>query len=117
GGGRVLTKRSTPFLPSLTGAPHMGAGAEDHILAAESDELRESQPRLHHDEEKRAIPAACPCALIGRGKEGLDLGPCEELDLRSMVALCRYREDTLGEGAVDRVVEGDVPEERMDRPQ
>jgi hypothetical protein len=49
--------------------------------------------------------------LIGCCNQGIDLGPCQELDLPSVVTLYRYRQDTLGQGTVDRVMEGDVAEE------
>jgi hypothetical protein len=95
----------------------MGAGAEDNILAAQTDEFRESQPRLHRNEEQRPVPPARPRGLVGHCHEGIDLGPGEELDLPSMVTLYGYCQDALGQGSVERVMEGNVAEERMERRQ
>src|SRR5208283_2070559 len=105
------------FLPPLTRASHVGTGTEDNILAAQTDEFRESQSRLHRNEEQRPVSPARPRRLIGCCHEGIDLGPGEELDLPSMVTLYRYCQDALGQGGVDRVMEGDVAEERMERSQ
>jgi hypothetical protein len=95
----------------------MGANAEDNILAAQPDEFRESQPRLHRNEEQRPVTPSRPRGLIGCCHEGIDLGSGEELDLPSMVTLYRYCQDALGQSAVERVMEGDVAEERMERRQ
>ena len=44
----------------------------------------------------------------------LDLGPRQEMHLTLIVALARYREDSLDNGAVGRLLEGREPEEGAD---
>src|SRR5215207_6039194 len=69
------------------------------------------KPCLGREQQQGVIAASEPCRAIGSGKNRLDLGPRQEMHLTLVVALARYREDSLDEGAVGRLLEGREPEE------
>jgi hypothetical protein len=60
------------------------------------------------------IAASEPCRAIGSGKDRFDLGPRQKMHLTLVVALARYREDSLDQGAVGRLLEGREPKEGSD---
>jgi hypothetical protein len=106
-------QRRAAIFSSLTSALNVGTGAEDNVLTAQPDQLRDPQARLHGNEEECPVPPTCPRRLIGCCHEGLDLGPCKELDLRAVVALLWYRQNALSQGAHARLMESNIAEERM----
>jgi hypothetical protein len=92
----------------------MRAGAEMDGILVEADELGKAQACLGREQEQGVVAASEPCRAIGRDKDRLDLGPRQEMQLALIVTLARYREDTLDQGAVCRLLEGGEPEERAD---
>jgi len=58
--------------------------------------------------------ASEPCRPIGRHEDRLDLWARQEMHLSLVVALARYCEDALDEGAVSRLLERHEPEEGAD---
>lgn len=63
------------------------------------------------------VAPADPGRLVWDRQDRLQLGPIEERDQRPFVTLVRDRKDALDQGRVLRVMEGGVPEERVDRRQ
>jgi hypothetical protein len=89
----------------------MRTGAEMDGVPVETDQLGEAQACLGREQQQGVIAASKPCHAIGSGKDRLDLGPREEMYLTLVMALARYREDSLDKGAVGRLLEGCEPEE------
>ena len=89
----------------------MRAGAEMDGVPVEADQLGEAQAGLGCEQQQGVIAASEPCRAIGSGKDRLDLGPRQEMHLRLVVSLARYREHALDKGAVGRLLEGREPEE------
>jgi hypothetical protein len=93
------------FLSSFAHASHMRDGAEIDSIACRDCQLGEAQPCLGREKQQGLIAASEPCRAIGNGKDHLDLRPRQEMHLTLVVALTRYREDSLDKGAVDRLLE------------
>jgi hypothetical protein len=89
----------------------MCAGAEMDGSPVEADQLGEAQACLGREQQQGVIAPSEPCRAIESGKDRLDLGSRQELDLALVVALARYREDSLDKGAAGRLLEGHEPEE------
>src|ERR1700758_3035765 len=111
---RVRGERRASFLSPFADTSHMRAGAEMDGILVEADELGKAQACLGREQEQGVVAASEPCRAIGRDKDRLDLGPRQEMQLALIVTLARYREDTLDQGAVCRLLEGGEPEERAD---
>jgi hypothetical protein len=100
------------FLSTFADASHMRASAEMDGVPVEADQLGEAQACLNREQQQGVIAASEPCRAIGSGKDRLDLRPRQEVHLTLVVALARYREDSLDKGTVGRLLEGGEPEER-----
>ena len=103
-----------PLFPAFTDASHVCARPEVDGIPVEAGQLGEAQARLGRDQQQGVIAAAKPCRPIGRGENRLDLGARQEMHLPLVVALARYREHTLDQRAVCRLLEGHEPEEGAD---
>ena len=90
----------------------MRADAEMDGLSVKADQLREAQTCLSGEQEQCVITVPEPRRAVGSGKDRLDLGVRQEIHLTFVVALARYRENSLDQGAVGRLLEGGEPEER-----
>src|SRR5262249_29817651 len=111
GASRIGGQRRTSFLSPFADASHMRAGAEMDRIPIEADQLGEAQACLGGEQHQGVIATSEPGRTIGSGKDYLDLGPRQEMHLTLVVALARYRDDTLDKGAVRRLLEGGEPEE------
>jgi len=87
GGGQ----RRAPFLASFAEATDMRAPPQDDGVPVETDQLRNAQSGLDAKQEQGVISPSDPCRPVGHGKEGLDLGPCQKMNLLLAVALGWYR--------------------------
>ena len=111
---RVLPQRGAALLASLALTPHMGAGAEHDVLAAQPNQLRDPQPCLQRDQQQRMVALPRPRAPIGGGQERLHLRTRQEPDRAAIVPFARHRQHALDHGTVRRVLQGQVAEERVD---
>jgi hypothetical protein len=93
-------------------APQVRAASEHEGLDPKPGQLRAPKPGLDGDEQKRMIASSAPCSAIGRSKERIDLGACEEVDGAPLKPLVRHREDALDQSGVLGFLEGSVAEER-----
>jgi hypothetical protein len=73
----------------------MRAGAEVDGIPVEADQLGKAQAGLGRKQQQAMITTSEPCRAIWGGENRLDLGPRQEMHLTLVMALARYREDTL----------------------
>jgi hypothetical protein len=96
-GRGFLTKRRCALLSALSCALHMGSGAQYDVLAAKSNQLRNSQASLDCHDEKGSIPATDPSRRVWGRDQRIDLFALEKLDKPPLVALVWHGEDALAE--------------------
>jgi hypothetical protein len=92
----------------------MGASAEMDGIPVEADQLGEAQASLGREQQQGVVATSEPCRPIGRRKDRLDLGACQEMHLPLVVPLAWYREDALNERAVGRLLERHETKEGAD---
>src|SRR6516162_2630416 len=110
-------ERCRAVLAALPAAANVCTGAEGDGRSIETRELREPQPGLNRQGQKRVIAPAKPCALIGSGEHGLDLLVREKGHHRPGLTLVRDGEHALNVRRESRLLERRVVEERADRGQ
>jgi hypothetical protein len=93
----------------------VGTGAKRHILAAECDDLADSQTGLDRDEEQGTVASTDPGSKVWGVEKSIDLLLAEELHYASLKALARDRKHPLAEERVRWIREGDIPEESVER--
>jgi hypothetical protein len=91
----VRGQRRASFLSPFADASYMRACAEMDGIPVETDQLGEAQACLSREQQQGMIAASEPCRAIGSGKDRFDLGPRQKMHLTLVVALARYREDSL----------------------
>lgn len=89
-----------------------GAGPDDDVAAAQSDELADPQAGLHRQDQQGVIATANPGRAIRCCQQRLELWPGEEGDDLAIDTLLGDCEDPLDKGAVF-VGEGGEVEERV----
>jgi hypothetical protein len=92
----------------------VGAGSEAEGVPVEAGQLGQAQARLGCDQQQGVIAASEPRRPIGLGEDCLDLWPRQEVHLSLVVPLARYREHTLDQRAVSRLLKRREPEEGAD---
>ena len=113
----VFSQRCTACFAPFAEAADMGATSEHHILAAQPDQLRDPQPGLCRQKQKRAIPAPKPVSRVRCCNQRFNLLMGEEGDGFVLETLARYRQDALDQGTHARFVESRIAEEGMHRRQ
>ena len=83
----------------------MRAGAEMDGILVEADELGKAQACLGREQEQGVVAASEPCRAIWGGENRFDLGPRQEMHLAFVMTLAWYRQDSLDQGAVSRLLE------------
>jgi hypothetical protein len=85
-----------------------------HITGTQADQLGDPQPRLHGDEQHRAVTPSDPRHAIGHRQERIDLRLSQEVDQCSLEALGLDRENAGDVRRMLRVTQGGVAEQRVD---
>jgi hypothetical protein len=78
----------------------MGAGSQDDILAAQTSQLGNPEPRLSREQKHRPIAAPNPGGGIRDRQHSVDLFPIEEFDGPTFVTFAGHREYSLAEQRV-----------------
>src|SRR6516165_1670203 len=110
-------ERCRAVLAALPAAANVCTRAEGDGRSIEARELREPQPSMKRQGQKRVIAPAKPSVLIGSGEHGLDLLVREKGHHRSGLTLVRNGEHALDVCRESRLLERCVVEERADRGQ
>ena len=93
----------------------MGAAAEHHVLASQSDQLGDPQAGLDRDEQQGVVAPADPAGAVGAGQEGVDFVLGQELHDGALGALGRDGKDACDEGGVLGMAEGGEAEHGVQR--
>ena len=92
----------------------MGADVEGEGGAGQRDQLGDPQPGLDSEDEHGVVASAGPCAAVGCGQEGVDLGFGEPGEQSALLAFGGDGQHPLDGGGVFGVVERGVAEQRVD---
>lgn len=95
-----------------THTANMRSGPEPDVAAGESDQLGDTQARLQHQHEDRAVAPPVPCREIRSRNDGFDLVAVEIVNRPFLVPLCRHGEHALAVMEQLRRVDSDILEER-----
>lgn len=114
-GDAVGGERGGSLLASLAGAAHVGTGAEMHVIAAEPGQLRDPQPCLDGEREKRMVPPPGPGPKVLAREQEVDLVVGEEGHRRAVRARPRYGEHALDDRGVLGVAQPGEAKQRVDR--
>jgi len=107
----VRGKWRASFLSTFSDALHMRAGAEVDGISVEADQLGQAQAGLGRKQQQDMITTSEPCRAMWGGENRFDLGPRQEMHLAFVMTLAWYRQDSLDQGAVSRLLERYEPEE------
>lgn len=91
----------------------MGTGTELHVLAVQLDELRDSQSRLHGEEQQGMVATVDPALAIGSGEKRFRFRRIEERHQGPLEAFVRDGQDALDERRMVRREQCRVAEQRV----
>jgi hypothetical protein len=115
--GDVAAQWSAAPFPPLALAANVRAGAQDHVVASQSNQLGHPESCLNSKEQECAVSSANPSASVRSGKKHLDFFAGEELHWPALEPLARNGEHPLTEQRVRGLSQRDVFEEAVNRSQ
>src|SRR5207253_2619525 len=115
--GRGLGERHTAFFATLSDHANVSTDAERDIPACQPGHFRQTKPRLRRYSKEDVIAPAEPAALIGRGKQRLNLWTGEKMHLRACESFAGDGEHALDLRGMVRCFERGIPKERVDGSQ
>jgi hypothetical protein len=95
----------------------VGASTQNHILAAQTDELGYSQTGLAGYQQESAVPSAYPSRCVRSREQGFELSLFKKSDDFTLVAFAGHGQDTLTDEGVRRLGQCDVSKEGVDSRQ
>ena len=110
----ILPERSAALFAALAVAPNMSAGPELDVMAFQADQLRNAQAGLECDVQESHIASPRPGADIRRPEERIHLHPAQKTYRAATTPFRRDCQYALDHRAVRRILQLDVPKERMD---
>lgn len=111
----LLRQRRAPLLTALSPATNVSPCTEDDVLAAEADQLGDTQAGVHRKHEKGMVATSAPSVAVGRVEESFDFRTGQEIHGRAIVTFGGNGQDSLDKGAMAWLLKGNVPEERVNR--
>ena len=113
--GGLGPQRADPFFPPLAVQVDLRGCVQPQVGDAHDDDFLDPRAGIEHGGEERVVAAAVDCAAIDGAQDGFDLLVLEVLHGAAAGALERDGEDALTVCESCGVLQGAVPEERVNR--